>query len=82
MESKADTSDLEKLCGVIESKVDLAKMHDAVEKKIQQHQQTTQSFVDMISKKADSREIDRLSSQFVEAQKSSEERFMAIEDEL
>jgi len=34
MESKADTSDLEKLCGVIESKVDLAKMHDAVEKKI------------------------------------------------
>jgi hypothetical protein len=31
METKADSSDLEKLLGVIESKVDVVKMHAAIE---------------------------------------------------
>lgn len=82
MEQKADASDLEKLCGVIESKVDLYKMQDALEKKMQQQFQTNQSLTEMINNKVDSREIERLAQALEATQKSSDERFQAVEEEM
>lgn len=34
METKADSIDLEKLCNIIESKVDVSKMYSAMEQKM------------------------------------------------
>lgn len=41
MEQKADASDLEKLCGVVETKVDLFKLQEQIDKKFSQHNQMT-----------------------------------------